>query len=225
MHQLIDKKDRIFIYIILFFLLSTTNNKALQNKKKISNLINKINVTGLSRTNNLQIEKKMHNFFYQNIFFLNKEEIKVIMSEYNIIEEYTVKKIYPSKINIEIKPTKFVAKIYNDNRFIVGANGKIIEGTETKDALPYLSGEFNSKKFLELKKNIEDSRFNLSDFKIIFFYPSDRWDVLTTNGVLIKLNENNLLKSLNLGYKIINNNQLKDNKFIDLRIVNQVIIQ
>ena len=207
------------------FILSTTNNKALQNKKKISNSINKINVIGLSRSNNLQIEKKMHNFFYKNIFFLNKEEINVIMSEYNIIEEYTVKKIYPSKINIEIKPTKFVAKIYSDNRFIIGSNGKIIEGTETKDALPYLSGEFNSKKFLELKKNIEDSRFNLSDFKIIFFYPSDRWDVLTTNGVLIKLNENNLLKSLNLGYKIINNNQLKDNKFIDLRIVSQVIIQ
>ena len=147
------------------------------------------------------------------------------MSEYNIIEEYSVKKIYPSRINIKIKPTKLVARVFSSNKLIVGSNGKLIQGEETSEILPYVSGKFDTKKFLELKRNIENSKFNFSDFKILSYFPSSRWDILTTDEVLIKLPENNLLKSLNLGYKIINNDQFKNSKLIDLRIANQVIIQ
>ena len=225
MPQLIDKKNRIFIYIIFLFILSTTSNKVLQNKKSSFLLINKIKVTGLSKNNNLELEEKMNNFFYKNILIFGKKEINMIMSEYNIIEEYYAKKIYPSEIKIEIKPTKFIAKISNNNQFIVGSNGKLIKSEETNDKLPYIFGKFNSKKFLNFKKNIERSKFNFTDFKSISFYPSNRLDILTAKGVLIKLPENNLLKSLNLGYEIIKNDQLQDSKLIDLRINNQVIIQ
>ena len=225
MPQLIDKKNRIFIYIIFLFILSTTSNKVLQNKKSSFLLINKIKVTGLSKNNNLELEEKMNNFFYKNILIFGKKEINMIMSEYNIIEEYYAKKIYPSEIKIEIKPTKFIAKISNNNQFIVGSNGKLIKSEEINDKLPYIFGKFNSKKFLNFKKNIERSKFNFTDFKSISFYPSNRLDILTAKGVLIKLPENNLLKSLNLGYEIIKNDQLQDSKLIDLRINNQVIIQ
>ena len=61
------------------------------------------------------------------------------MSEYNIIEEYSVKKIYPSKINIKIKPTKLVARVFSSNKLIVGSNGKLIQGEETSEILPYVS--------------------------------------------------------------------------------------
>jgi cell division protein FtsQ len=225
MHQLIDKKNRIFIYIIFLFILSTTSNKAIQNKKNFPSLIKEVNVTGLSKTNNLLLEKKMNNLYYKNIHIIDKIEINKIMSEFNIIEEYNVKKIYPSEINIKIKPTKFIARISSNNQLVVGDNGKLIKSEENYESLPYIFGEFNSKKFLKFKKNIEDSKFNFTDFKSISFYPSNRWDILTINGILIKLPDNNLLKSLNLGYKIIKNDQLKDSKFIDLRIANQAIIQ
>ena len=225
MHQLIDKKNRIFIYIIFLFILSTTSNKAIQNKKNFPSLIKEVNVTGLSKTNNLLLEKKMNNLYYKNIHIIDKIEINKIMSEFNIIEEYNVKKIYPSEINIKIKPTKFIARISSNNQLVVGDNGKLIKSEENYESLPYIFGEFNSKKFLKFKKNIEDSKFNFTDFKSISFYPSNRWDILTINGILIKLPDNNLLKSLNLGYKIIKNDQLKDSKIIDLRIANQAIIQ
>ncbi len=225
MHQLIDKKNRIFIYIIFLFILSTTSNKAIQNKKNFPSLIKEVNVTGLSKTNNLLLKKKMNNLYYKNIHIIDKIEINKIMSEFNIIEEYNVKKIYPSEINIKIKPTKFIARISSNNQLVVGDNGKLIKSEENYESLPYIFGEFNSKKFLKFKKNIEDSKFNFTDFKSISFYPSNRWDILTINGILIKLPDNNLLKSLNLSYKIIKNDQLKDSKFIDLRIANQAIIQ
>ena len=225
MLQLIDKKNKIFIYLILLFILSTISNKALQFNNNSPTLISKIIVTGLSKNNNLKVEKKMNYFFNENIFFLRKEKIKSIMSEYNIIEEYSVKKIYPSKINIKIKPTKLVARVFSSNKLIVGSNGKLIQDDATKETLPYIFGKFSSQTFLKFKKIIEYSNFNFIDFKSLSFYPSNRWDILTTSDILIKLPENDLLKKLDLAYKIIKDKQFEGNKIIDLRIKDQIIIK
>ena len=228
MLQLTDRKKTIAAYLILLLILSTTSNKSLQNQKNYSTTIDEINVVGLSSSTNLQILKKLDIFFYKNIFFIKKEEINRIISEYNIIEEFNVKKIYPSKLNIEIKPTKFIAKISGDNELLVGSNGKIIKSEISKiyeNSLPYIFGKFNSKKFLEFKRNIQNSKFNFSDFSSLSYFPSNRWDILTKDNVLIRLPEKDLLKSLNLAHKVMTDKQFKDNKLIDLRVINNLIIE
>tara|TARA_B110001452_G_scaffold140142_1_gene116477 strand:- start:7579 stop:8256 length:678 start_codon:yes stop_codon:yes gene_type:complete len=225
MHQLIDKKNKIVIYLLFLVILSTTCNKNISQQKNYNIVINKIEISGLSINNNLQLKEKLDNFFYKNIFFLRKEEINSIILKYNIIEEYNIKKIYPSKLDIDIKPTKFIAKISNNNRLLVGSNGKLIENEITNETLPYIFGKFDSKEFLEFKEIIERSKFNFVDLKSIFFYSSKRLDILTIDEILIKLPKNNLLKSLNVANKIIVDNQFKDNKIIDLRISNHIIIQ
>jgi cell division protein FtsQ len=225
MHQLIDKKNRIIIYLIFFIILSTTNNKTTEKHKTYSNKINKINVTGLSNENNLQLVKKLDNFLHTNIFTLKSEDLKNIMSKNNIIEEYNIKKIYPSVLNIYVKPTKFIAKIHGNDLLLVGSNGKLIKNKTTDETLPYIFGKFNSKEFLNLRKNIESSKFNFIELKKIFYYSSNRWDILTNDDILIKLPENDLLWSLNFANKLITNKQFKDNKLIDLRITNHLITQ
>jgi len=225
MHQLIDKKNKITIYLIFLLILSTTSNKTIEHKKNYTTTVNKINVSGLSINNNLQLTNKLNDFFYKNIFIIGKKEINKIFSEYNIIEEYNIKKIYPSKLSINIKPTKIIAKISGDSGLLVGSNGKLIKAEITDRTLPYIFGEFNSLKFLEFKEKIERSKFNFTDFKSIFFYPSNRWDMLTSDNILIKLSENDLSKSLSLAHKIINDNQFQDSKLIDLRIPNHLIIK
>ena len=222
MHQLIDKKNRIIIYLIFLIMLSTTNNKTLKIDKNYTAKINKINVTGLSSIYNKKIKKRLDNFSDRNIFMLEKEEISKIISEYNIIEEYEIKKVYPSRLNVEIKPTKFIAKIPGNN-LLVGSNGKLIKTKTKNEKLPYIFGEFNSKEFLKFKKSIMQSKFNFSNLRSIFFFPLNRWDVLTTDGILIKLPERDLSKSLHLAHKIMMNNQFKDNMIIDLRIANRLI--
>jgi cell division protein FtsQ len=225
MHQLIDKKNKIVIYLLFLVILSTTCNKNISQQKNYNIVINEIEISGLSINNNLQLKEKLDNFFYKNIFFLRKEEINSIILKYNIIEEYNIKKIYPSKLDIDVKPTKFIAKISNNNRLLVGSNGKLIENEITNETLPYIFGKFDSKEFLEFKEIIERSKFNFVDLKSIFFYSSKRLDILTIDEILIKLPKNNLLKSLNVANKIIVDNQFKDNKIIDLRISNHIIIQ
>ena len=167
----------------------------------------------------------MNSIFYQNIFLLGKEEINKIINKHNIIEEYNIKKTYPSTLNIEIKPAKFLAKISNHNDLIVGSNGKLISGEQSDKILPYIFGKFNSEKFLEFRENIELSKFNFVDFKAVYFFPSNRWDIVTADNVLIKLPEKSVSKSLNIAHKIITNTQFKNKNVIDLRIKNHLIIK
>ena len=87
-------------------------------------------------------------------------------------------------------------------------NGKLIENKKNIKILPYIFGKFISKDFLVFKKNIYYiSAMNEQD---MYFFPSNRWDILTNNNILIKLPQDNFLESLNLAYKIINNNEFKN---------------
>jgi len=225
MHQLIDKKNKIITYLLFLFILSTTSGKFVENQYSYSFKINQINIEGLSSTANTKISNELNNLFYKNILLVSKDEIQKVINKYNIIEEYNIKKIYPSTISINIKPTKFVAKLSNNDRLLVGSNGKINEDKKNIKILPYIFGEFDSKEFLIFKKNIDQSKFTFKEFKTLYFFPSNRWDILTYDDILIKLPQDNITKSLNLAYKIINNNEFKDKNFIDLRVNNYLIIK
>ena len=222
MHQLIDKKKKIIIYLLFLFLLSTISVKFNENQNNHSSKINKINIEGLSSNYSSKIYDELNGLFYKSIFLVRKENIQKIISSYNIIETYTVKKIYPSTININIKPTQFLARLTISNQ-LVGSNGKLIKDKDNNEILPYIFGEFNSKGFLNFKKNILQSKFTFSKFKTLYFFPSNRWDILTYDEILIKLPQDNISKSLNLAYKIISSNDFKNKNLIDLRINNRLI--
>ena len=224
MHQLINKKNKIIIYLLLLFTLSTITQKFKKNQSDFSSTINNIKIEGLSSDDNSKIFDELNHLFYRNILLVGKDEIQNVINKYNIIEEYSVKKIYPSKINIKIKQTKFVARLSVNNQ-LVGANGKLIKDKENNEILPYIFGKFNSQEFLYFKKNIDQYKFTFTKIKTIYSFPSNRWDILTNNDILIELPQDNFSESLNLAYKIINNNDFKNKNLIDLRINNRLTIK
>jgi cell division protein FtsQ len=223
MHQSIGKKNKIVIYLLFLFILSTNSTRFVNDQNKLSSLISKINITGLSERKNLEILNNLDNFLYKSIFIVNKDEIKKILEKYNIIQEFNIKKIYPSTLNIEIKPTKFIARVSNNGQYLVGANGKLIKDKNNDELLPYIFGEFNSHDFLSFKQNIEKSIFSFVNLKTLYFFPSGRWDILTDKDILIKLPQGSIISSLNLSKKLIGNDNFKDNKFIDLRVRNHLV--
>jgi cell division protein FtsQ len=223
MRQSRGKKNKIIIYLLFLLILSTTSTRLVNDQNKLSSSISKINITGLSERKNLEILNNLNNFLYKNIFMLNKDEIKKILEKHNIIQEFNIKKIYPSTLNIEIKPTKFIARVFNNGQYLVGANGKLIEDKNNDELLPYIFGEFNSHDFLSFKQNIEKSIFSFLNLKTLYFFPSGRWDILTDKDILIKLPQGSIIASLNLSKKLIDNDNFKDNKFIDLRVRNHLV--
>ena len=224
MHQLIGKKKSLILYFFFLVALSTTTNKTLYKTENLFQIDN-INITGIPLDNIEGLNDELYKTIEKNIFFLKKEVLKNSISEFNIVEKYSVKKIYPRELNINIKPTKFIAKISNKDDVLVGSNGKLISNKDFKKKLPSIFGKFNSNKFLELKIHLERSGFNFEDLKSLIYFSSGRWDILTNDNVLIKLPNKKIYESLHLAKKILNDDNFKMNKFLDLRISNQIIVK
>ena len=103
------KNNKIFIYLLLFFIIGTINNKNL-NKIYFTN-INKITVSGLDKKNNFELLNKLNFLKASNLFFLNQKKIIEIMNANNLVNDYSVYKQYPSTINIKIEKTVFLAQL------------------------------------------------------------------------------------------------------------------
>ena len=225
MLQSIDKKNKVIIYIIFFLLISTVTNKNILHDKNYNTKKIDVNVSGLSNDHNLEITNRINEMSLNNVFFIDIEPILNLLLSYNLIEQYSIKKIYPNSINIFILPTKFIAKIKNKNGvFMIGNNGKLIKTQEVDKNLPLLYGKFDSKYFLEFYNSIIQSKFKYNEIESILYFPSKRWDLKLKDETLIKLPSNNLTKSLKLAY-LIKKKKNKSIKIIDLRIKNRIVIK
>ncbi len=225
MLQLIDRKNRVFLYFVILILLSSINNKNFLNDKRSFLLINNINVTGLSNEENIKVAKSLSSFLNKNIFFINKEDIKKILLRNNLIELFNVKKKYPNSINIDVKKTDFLAiTLKNNQSFFIGSNGKLIKYNDLNKTLPFVFGKLDYKNFVNFKSIIDNSEFEFDQIESLYFFPSNRWDIKTVDGIEIKLPEKNLLKALTIAHKIKNSEDFNKNKIIDLRISDNIIV-
>ncbi len=227
MLPLIDKK-KLFFYLIIFILLSTQVGKNQFYKKKNEYKVNRIKVYGLTTEENLKISKDLNSLLFKNIFFLDKGIFSDVLLQNNIIENFSIKKIYPNVISVDIKKTKFlgITEIKN-KKYYIGSNGKLIavsaKNNSTKK-LPFVYKKNNYKDFIKLKKIIDKSKIKFEDIETFYYFPNNRWNFRTKKGVLIKLPEREILKSLETIYLIESNNKFKKSKTIDLRLSNNIII-
>tara|TARA_Y100000590_G_scaffold438379_1_gene561147 strand:- start:193 stop:888 length:696 start_codon:yes stop_codon:yes gene_type:complete len=228
MHRSIDRKLRLFFYLILFFLLSTQIAKNKNIKSKISNKLNSIEVIGLSEKNNIKVYENLKYLLSKNIFFINKKELENILRKNNLIHYFYVKKIYPNLIQVKIKQTDLLAITNQKNKkFYIGSNGKLIPINQIRDfsnKLPFVYSKSNYIDFVKLKKIIDKSKFKFEEIESFYYFPSNRWDIKTKDGFLIKLPEENIAKSLKFAELIIISKKFKDKKVIDLRIPKNIIL-
>ena len=221
MPRLINKK--FLIYIFLFLLLGTLNNK---NLKKIDLFqINQIKISGLESIEKKELIKKLNFFLFENLFFLDELKIHEALKNYNLVENYHIFKKYPSTLDIKTEKTKYLAYLEkNEKIFYFGSNSKLIEAKEQNADIPFIFGNFDGQDFLRIKKIIDDSQFDFNEIKNFFFFPSGRLDLETNKGVFIKLPIKEIRQSLDLSFLILKDVNFKKLKIIDLRQKNQVIV-
>ena len=216
------KSKKILLYVLLFLLIGTFNNKDLNDLKFVK--IKSISVIGLNDKDNFELENDLNFLKIQNLFSLDKKKIIEIMNSNNLIERYSVFKIYPSKIDIIVDRTKFLAQFKKANQiFLLGSNGKFIESDFFKSNIPIIFGDFEVKNFFDLKSAIQETNFIYKDIKNLYSFSSGRWDIETHNGFLIKLPKDNLKRSLELLTIFLNENTEEEINKIDLRQSNQII--
>ena len=221
MHQQIGKK--IFIYLFILLFLGTFNNQKLLglNQFALKNII----IETSDNTNFVELSDEILNQKKLNIFFINLNNIKNIIEKNNLVEKYYVIKNYPSTLKIKIVKTKFFSRLSIDGKtFNIGTNGKLTEEFSNNNNLPFIFGNPSIDDVIEFYTIVKTSKFNFNNLRNLFYYKSGRWDIETIDGIIIKLPNDNLEKKLQEIHTIISNKDFTNQKIIDARIINQLIL-
>ena len=221
--MLLQTNKKILVYIFFFILLATLNNKNFLQFEL--NGINQIKIYGLNDSESMKLKEKLNLILNENIFFLKKSEIQKHLDTMYIIDSYSIMKRYPSALEIKIDKTNILANVFSkDSLFFLGSNGKLIKTESQRNGLLNIFGEFNKDSFFVLLDIFDDSKFDLSEIKNLYFFKSGGWDIETNSGILIKLPKNDLKDKLNLSFELLKKNKIDTIKILDLRQNNQVII-
>ena len=212
------KSKKILIYFFLLLIVGSINNINL-NGLKFQN-VNNINIIGLDIKNKLILLKKIENFNLNNIFLINKIDLKDEIESNTLVENYSIFKRYPSSLDVNIEKTKFLARINKNGQiFYIGSNGRFIKNDFLNNQLPFIFGNPKVDEFFRIKKIIDESKISYKEIKNLYFFPSKRWDLELRDNTIIKLPNDNVNLAINLAIKF-----LDDNKLIDARIENQIIL-
>ncbi|MDB9746620.1 FtsQ-type POTRA domain-containing protein [Candidatus Pelagibacter sp.] len=202
-------------------LATITNSKLSYNFYKIK----KFNINGLNKLETKKLYDDVKLFRNINIFSFNKKKVSKIISSNKTVEEFDVIKIYPSTLRIEIKKTKFLAITKkNGIDYLVASNGNLIEIKGPNLELPYIFGDIDVNKFLYFKGIIDISNFEFNEIKSLYYFKSDRWDITTKDGLLLKIPSKLTLSKMNLIFEIIKKDSFNDVKIIDFRQNNMMVI-
>ena len=212
------KSKKILIYFFLLLLVGSINNINL-NTLELHN-INNINIVGLEVEDKSSLHQNIKNFNLNNIFSISKIDLINEIESNAIIEKYSIFKRYPSSLDFNIKKTKFLARTNKDGQiFYIGSNKKFIKNDFLNNQLPFIFGSPTVDEFFRIKNIIDESKISYVEIKNLYFFPSKRWDLELRDNTIIKLPNNNINLALNLAIEF-----LDDNKFIDARIENQIIL-
>jgi cell division septal protein FtsQ len=221
MHQRTNRK--IIIYLFLFTILASVNNFKYINLQLFK--IDLINISGLNDTENSNLYEKITNYKKKNIFFIDSLEISKNINSNNLVEKFWVFKEYPSTININLIKTNFlgITKINNID-YLIGSNGKLIKKRNDQVIdLPFIFGSIDANDFLILKEILDKSNFDASKIENFYYFKSNRWDIKTKKGLVIRLPSEVNVNLLNTVNQIIEDENFKNIKTLDFRQTNQII--
>jgi cell division septal protein FtsQ len=221
MHQRTNRK--IIIYLFLFAILASVNNFKYINLQLFK--IDLINISGLNDAENSNLYEKITNYKKKNIFFIDNLEISKNINSNDLVEKFWVFKEYPSTININLIKTNFlgIAKINNID-YLIGSNGKLIKKRNDQVIdLPFIFGSIDANDFLILKEILDKSNFDASKIENFYYFKSNRWDIKTKKGLIIRLPSEINVNLLNTVNQIIEDENFKNIKTLDFRQTNQII--
>ena len=221
MHQRTNRK--IIIYLFLFAILASVNNFKYINLQLFK--IDLINISGLNDTENSNLYEIITNYKKKNIFFIDNLEISKNINSNNLVEKFWVFKEYPSTININLIKTNFlgITKINNID-YLIGSNGKLIKKRNDQVIdLPFIFGSVDANDFLILKEILNKSNFELSNIESFYYFKSNRWDIKTKKGLIIRLPSEINVNLFNKVSQIMQDENFKNIRFLDFRQENQII--
>ncbi len=221
MHQKIGKKTKFFFYSSLIIILTSINNYKLINKNIFN--IKYINVEGFSKEKNELIKNEFKNLYEKNILFISKNYFTDLINR-NDIKYLFIKKNFPNKLVINFIPAKPIYIVENDNnKIILGDNGKILKTELNENNFPTISGSDDIENIYDVVNLINQSNLDYKIISEIKFFKSGRFDVYLSKGIIIKFPIKFNQKIIDYSSELLNRKEFANSKVIDLRIKNKII--
>jgi cell division septal protein FtsQ len=217
-------KNKTIIAIALLILLTTITSQ-----QKI--LTSKLNLKTIKIDNNFLIKEKdiknlLASIYGKNLLFLKNKDIKRVLLQNNLIESFEIRKVYPNILKIKIFEKKPIAVLIKDkNKFFLTDKVTLIEFKNYPQFknLPYVIGD--QKSFKIFYDDIKKSNFPFHLIKRFTLYETNRWDLETNDGKVIKLPTKNYLNSLKNYLDLNDKKNFQKYKSFDYRINNQLILK
>ena len=221
MHQKTGKKFSFFIYLLIILLLTSINNYNFYNKKIFK--IDQVEVKGFLKSKNTLIKDEISYLLGMNIFFVKKSYFKKLIDR-NDTKELVVKKVYPNKIIINFIPAKPICIIlFDDNKIILGDNGKKLDIEKIEKKIPTITGSKNISNIFKVINLLWVSKLDYYKIHEIIFFQSGRFDLNLDNKTLIKFPIKYTEDIINYSSNLLNDKKFANSKVIDLRLKNKII--
>ena len=221
MHQKTGKKFSFFIYLLIILLLTSINNYNFYNKKIFK--IDQVEVKGFLKSKNTLIKDEISYLLGMNIFFVKKSYFKKLIDR-NDTKELVVKKVYPNKIIINFIPAKPIWIIlFDDNKIILGDNGKKLDIEKIEKKIPIITGSKNISNIFKVINLLRVSKLDYYKIHEIIFFQSGRFDLNLDNKTLIKFPIKYTEDIINYSSNLLNDKKFANSKVIDLRLKNKII--
>ncbi len=217
-------RSQIVISILLIIFLSTITFK----EKKVITKFNleKIIIENNSIINKGELKELLFPIYGKNLLKLKSIEIKRLLSQNNFIESFDTKKIYPNTLKIKIYEKKPIAILIDKkNKYLLSEKIDLIQFETIKNFqdLPYVKG--NQKEFKIFYTNLKKINFPFEIVKEYILFDTNRWDIETINGKIIKLPSKNYINRLKNYLNLRSKTNFKKYKIFDYRINNQIILK
>ena len=224
------KLYRIILLLLIFSFLTTYSPKeinVLPNKSfffKIENI--EIINNYLISTNT--IDEKMNKIYGKNILFIKRKDIQSLLSSIDFLKKIEVRKKYPDTIIIKVYETELVAILFKkDKKYLLDSSSNLIP-FNTNDLLknlPSVFGEGAEKNFINFFKKLEKNNFATKRIKNFYYFQIGRWDIQLLNDQKIKLPSNKTTEAIQQIIELLDREDFKKYKVIDLRINDKIIVE
>ena len=220
----------ILLLFILIFLTTYSPNQLSFTAKKGNPLfeIQNIEVTNNYTINKKDIINKLDHIYKKNIFFIKSDMIEEPLKSITFLEKIEVKKKYPNTIIIKIYESQPIAILFkNKDKYVLDSSSNLIDFNEIKldKEFPNIFGKDAENNFIAFFNQLKDNKFPSHKVKNYYYFQIDRWDLQILNGQTIKFPSDKRAEAIQQSVELLNREDFKDYKVIDLRIHGKIVVE
>ena len=197
-------------------------------KKNILFKVKTIKVLNNILINENEIKKNLENIYNMNIFLIKRRDIEDPLKKITFFDKVEVKRKYPSTIIVKISETEPVANLFkNKVKYLLDSSSNLISLDKNRnfDNLPSIFGEEAENYFVDFLKKLKKNNFPVNKIKNYYYFQIGRWDIQLVNNKIIKLPHNNINEAIEKTIELLEREDFKNYKIIDLRVDGKIIVE